>query len=55
MDMSAATTQFVYVGTAYMLAYLLYLLMKGVSADGRAFYPAAPYDTDHLVLRRRYV
>ncbi len=53
MNSSTATASLVYMATAYMAAYLLYLLLKAAAGD--AGYGTTPYDASRLVLRRKYV
>jgi hypothetical protein len=55
MDSTIALTNLVYAAFGYMLAYLLYLLVKEAGARSGAVYPNMPYDANHLILRRRYI
>ena len=54
MDSTTALAYLVYAATAYMLTYMLYLLVKQASYVEGGF-PMAPYDAGRLILRRRYV
>jgi len=41
-----------YGATVYLLAYMLYLLVKAATDKGGMNAPSTPYDTSHLILRR---
>jgi hypothetical protein len=43
------------VAAIYMLVYAVYLLMKTATQTRGLAYPMTPYDSSHLVLRRRYI
>ena len=52
----AAATLIWYVAygvSVYLLTYLLYLLIKAAKAGGGICCPETPYDTGHLILKRR--
>jgi hypothetical protein len=41
--------------TAYLLAYLLYLMVKETEHSSVFGLPATPYDTNRLIIKRRYI
>jgi hypothetical protein len=55
MDSATALTNLAYVVTAYMMAYLLYLMLKDAENSSILGLPARPYDGHHLVLKRRII
>jgi hypothetical protein len=54
MDSTQALGYIVYAMTAYMLSYVLYLLAKA-SHQREDSLSKSPYDTDRLILKRRYI
>jgi len=55
MDSATALTGLVYMATAYLLAYMLYLLAREAGTTGVFGFPAPPYDSSRLILKRRYI
>ena len=55
MDFQTVFEGLAYVVAAYMLAYLLYLLVRSAEKPAAGGYPEAPYDSCHLILKRRYI
>jgi hypothetical protein len=55
MDMTALAGYGLHVATAYMMAYLLYLVVRMGRRDEDYPFGKRTYDSGHLVLRRRYI
>ena len=55
MDSIAAFTGLVYAATAYLMAYVLYLIVTAAGNSSIMGFRAQPYDANRLVLRNRYV
>jgi hypothetical protein len=53
MDSTIALGYVVYMGVAYVLAYMVYLQVKSVKTNARTGFGCAPYDSDHIILKRR--
>ena len=50
-----AETAIAYGVTVYLLAYLLYLLIKAAGRGGVLYTGDVPYDANHLIFKRRYM
>ncbi|MFH0863297.1 MAG: hypothetical protein V1875_09775 [Candidatus Altiarchaeota archaeon] len=55
MDSATALTGLVYMATAYMMAYIFYLLSREAGTTGILGFPTQPYDSNRVILRRRYI